>query len=217
MTTIDQQWAHGTPERAVADAFSAFRHRDVAQLAAVATSASIRALAARVGPDLDARDSGAPASSTSELTDSQAVSTLGRIVASLPELLTDSVRCLIVGHVLESRLVDASPDGRGLISLECRVTGADAEWLSVSCDPQVHGEIANRAADRAHVVCRLALEFPGQSIAPLSPEPEIASTQLVNGEWKLVLDEESGLGLPGFRGLGLWIDKGSGTEASTDD
>ncbi|HEY9227210.1 MAG TPA: hypothetical protein VIP11_11215 [Gemmatimonadaceae bacterium] len=38
------------------------------------------------------------------MTDSQAASILGRLVARLPEPFTDSVRCLIVGDVLESRL-----------------------------------------------------------------------------------------------------------------
>jgi hypothetical protein len=179
MTSIEEQWAHGTPDRAVADAFSALRRRDVARLAAGATSASIRALAARVGPELDARDSRTPASSTGELTDSQAASTLGRLVARLPEFFTDSVRCLIVGHVLESRLVDASPV--------------------------------------AHVVFRVAHEFPGQGIVPFPPELQIATTELIGGEWKLILDEWSDFGLPGFRGVGFWIDEGSTTEAATDD
>ena len=217
MTSIEEQWPKGTPERAVADAFSAFRRRDAARLAAEATPASIRALAARVGPELDARDSRTPASSTGELTDSEAVSILGRLIARLPELFTDSVRCLIVGHVLESRLVDASPDGRGLICLDCRVTGAGGEWLSVHSDRQILRQIANRAAGVAHVVFRVAHEFPGQGLVPFPPELQIARTQLVSGEWKLVLDEWSDVGLPGFRGVGFWIDEDSPTEAATDD
>ena len=156
MTSIEEQWAHGTPERAVADAFSALRHRDAARLAAKATPTSILALAARVGPELDARDPRTPASSIGELADSEAASFLGRLIARLPELFTDSVRCLIVGHVLESRLVDASPDGRGLICLDCRVTGGGDEWLSVHGDRRMHREIANRAAGVAHVVFRVA-------------------------------------------------------------
>ena len=174
MTSIEEQSAHGTPERAVADGFSAFRRRDVARMAAVATSASIRALAARVGPELDARDSRTPASSIGELTDSQAASILGHIVKRLPEVFTDSVRCLIVGHVLES-------------------------------------------PDVALVVFRVAHEFPGKSIVPMPPEPQVATTQLVSGEWKLTLDEWSDVGLPGFRGVGFWIDEGSTTGAATAD
>jgi hypothetical protein len=176
-------------------------------LAAGATSASIRALAARVGREIDARDSGTPVSSTGELTDSQAASVLGRLVARIPKLFTDSVRCLVVGHVLESRLVDANPDGRGLICLDCRVTGADDEWLSVDADPQIAREIDSRAVSAAHVVFHVAFEFPGQGIVPFPPELQLATTQLVGGEWKLVLDEWSDLGLPGFRGAVFWIDE----------
>jgi len=217
MTSIDEQWPKGTPERAVADAFSAFRRRDVARLAAGATPASIRALAVRVGPELDTGDARTPASSTGDPTDSQAASLLGRVVASLPEVFTDSVRCLIVGRVLESRLVDARPDGRGLIGLDCRVTGADDEWLSIRGDRQIHRDIANAVAGVAHVVFRVAHEFPGQGIVPFPPELQVATTQLVSGEWKLVLDEWSDVGLPGFRGIGFWIDERSTTEAATDD
>ena len=217
MTSIEEQWPNGTPERAVADAFSAFRCRDVARLVAGATPASIRAVAARVGPDLDARDSRTPTVSTGELTDSQAASILTRLVARVPEFFTDSVRCQIVGHVLESRLVDASPDGRGLICLDCRVTGAGDESLSVHGDRQIQAEIANRAAGISHVVFRVAHEFPGQGIVPFPPELQIATTQLFNGEWKLILDEWSDVGLPGFRGVGFWIDEGSTTERATDD
>jgi len=211
MTSIEEQWPKGTPERAVADAFSAFRRRDVARLAAGATPASIRALAARLLREIDTRDSQTPASSTDELTDSQAVSILGRFVARLPKGFTDSVRCHIVGHVLESRLAyDGTRDGRGFLWLECRVTGAADEWISVDGDPQAYREIANRVAGLAHVVCRLDLEFPGRDIIPLSPL-EIVTTQLVGGEWKLVMDEES-IGVPGFRGIGL-----STTEAASDE
>ena len=174
MSSIEPQWAPGTPERAVADAFSAFRSRDVARLAAVATSASIRALATRVGPELDAEDSRAPASTIGELTESQAASILGRIVGRLPEIFTDSVRCLIVGHVLAS-------------------------------------------SDVAHVVFRPGHEFPGDDDVPFPLEPQVATTQLVGGEWKLVLDEWSDLGLPGFRNVGFWIDPASPTEPATDD
>ena len=173
MTSVEEQWALGTPERAVADGFSAFRGRDVARLAAVATSASIRALAARVGSELDARDPKTPTSSTGELTDVQAASILGRLVTRLPEIFTDSVRCLIIGHVLES--------------------------------PGV-----------ALVVFRAAHEFPGKGIVPFPPEPQIATTQLVSGEWKLVLDEWSDVGLPGFRNAGFWIDPVSPTDAAAD-
>jgi hypothetical protein len=217
MTSIEEQWARGTPERAVADVFSAFRRRDVAHLAAGATSASIRALAARVGPELDASDSRTPASSAGALTDSQVAPVLGRLVARLPEVFTDSVRCLAVGHVLESRLVDANPDGRGLICLDCRVSGADDEWLSVYGDPRIRHEIADRAAGVAHVVFRVAHQFPGQGIVPFPAELQIATTQLVGGEWKLVLDEWSDVGLPGFRGVGFWIGELSRTEGATDD
>jgi hypothetical protein len=174
MTSIEEQWSHGTPERAVADGFSAVRHRDFARLAAVATGASIRSLAARVGPELDARDSRTPDQSTGELTDSRAASILARVVTRLPEIFTDSLRCLIVGHVLES--------------------------------PEV-----------ALVVFRAAHEFPGQGIVPFPPEPQIATTQLVSGEWKLVLDEWSDLGLPGFRNIGFWIDPVSTTGGAAED
>jgi hypothetical protein len=214
MTSIEEQWPKGTPERVLADAFSAFRRRDAARLAAEATAASIRALAARVGPELDARDSRTPPSSTGGLTDSEAATILGRLIARLPDLFTDSVRCLIVGHVLDSRLVDASPDGRGLICFDCRVNGADDAWLSVHGDRQIHRELANRAAGLAHVVFRVAHEFPGRGIVPFPPELQVATTQLVGGEWKLVLDEWSDVGLPGFRGVGFWIDEGSTTEAA---
>jgi hypothetical protein len=217
MASIEEQWPKGTPERAVSDAFSAFRCRDVARLIAVATPASIRALAARVGPELEASDSRGPTSSTGDLTDSEAASILERIVARFPEFFADKVRCTIVGHVLESRLAyDATRDGRGFIWLECRVTGAADEWISVDGDLQAHREIANRVAGLAHVVCSLDLEFPGQDITPLSPL-EIATTQLVGGEWKLILDAESEPGLPGFRGLGFWIDPVSTTEAASDE
>jgi hypothetical protein len=174
MTSIEDQWTHGTPERVVADAFSAFRRRDVARLAAGATTASIRALAARVAPELDAGDSRAPATSTGELTDSQAASLLGRLVTRLPEIFTDSVRCIIVGHVLES-------------------------------------------PDVALVVFRVAHEFPGKAMVPFPPEAQIATTQLVSGEWTLVLDEWSDVGLPGFRNLGMWIDPVSTTERAAED
>jgi len=214
MTSIEEQWPEGTPERAVADAFSAFRRRDVAGLAAASTPASIRALAARVGPELDARDSQTPPSSAGELTDSQV---LERIVEHLPKLLTDAVRCSIVGHVIESRVFEADhPDGRGFIWLECRVTGAADEWISVDGTLQAHREIANRVAGLAHVVCSLDFEFPGQGIVPFSPL-EIATTQLVGGEWKLILDAQDDLGLPGFRGLGFWIDPLPTTEAASDE
>jgi len=92
---------------------------------------------------------------------------LGRITR-LPEIFTDSVRCLIVGHVLES-------------------------------------------PDIALVVFRVAHEFPGKGIVPFPPEPQVATTRLVSGEWKLILDEWSDVGLPGFRGLGMWIDPVSST------
>lgn len=92
MTSMEEQWPRRTPERAVADAFAAFRHRDAARLA--------------------------------ELTVGQPASMLGRVVTRLPEIFTDSVRCLIVGRVLESRLADDRPDGRGLIGLDCRAATA---------------------------------------------------------------------------------------------
>ena len=174
VTSIQEQWTPGTPERAVADGFSAFRRRDVARLAAVATSASIRALAARVGPELDARDTGTSASSTGELTDSQAASILGRVITRLPEVFTASVRCLIVGHVLES-------------------------------------------PDVALVVFRVAHEFPGKGSVPFPPEPQLATTQLISGEWKLILDEWSDVGLPGFRNLGFWINPVSTTGGAAED
>jgi hypothetical protein len=217
MTTIQEQWAHGSPEAAVADAFAAFRHRDVAGLIARATSASIRAVAFRVRPELDRTDSSTPAGGPDELSDGQAVSILGRLVARLPERFTDSVRCLIVGHVLESRHDATSPDGRGLIRLDCRVTGSDDAWLPVYADPKTQREIVTRAADVAHVVFRVAHEFPGAGTLPFPPEMQIATTQLASGEWKLVLDEWSDVGLPGFRGVGSWIDEGWATQAATDD
>lgn len=217
MIPIENQSAHGTPERAVADAFSAFRRRDVARLAAAATNASIRALAARVGPELDAGDTETPADSTRELTDSQAASILGRLVAQLPERFTDSVTCLILGHVLESRLVVATPDGRGLIPLDCRVTSGDTDWLTVYADPQIGPGTSDHAAGVAHVVFRVAYELPGQGIVPFPPEFQIATTRVVSGKWKLALDEWSAVGLPGFRGVGIWIDEASPNETATDD
>jgi hypothetical protein len=172
VTSIEEQWADGTPERALADAFSAFRRRDVARLAEVATSASLRALAARLGRELDASDSRIPARPTDELTDSQSASILGRILTRLPEILTDSVRCLIVGHVLDS-------------------------------------------PDVAYVVFRPGYEFRGHDVVPFPPEPQVATTQRVSGEWKLVLDERSDLGLPGFQGVGFFINPSPTTGAGT--
>lgn len=215
--SIEEEWPNGTPERAVADAFSAFRRRDIEGMAAVSTAASIRALAARVGPKLDASDSRTTASSTGELTDSQAVSILDNVVAPLPKFFTDAVRCTIVGHVLESRIFEADhPDGRGFIWLECRVTGAADEWISVDGTLQAHREIANHVAGLAHVVCSLDFAFPGQDVVSFSPL-EIATTQLVDGEWKLILDAEDDLGLPGFRGLGLCINPIPTTETAGDE
>lgn len=206
MTSVEQEWPNGTPERAVADAFSALRRRDTAGLAAASTAASVRALAARV-QRLDARDSGTPSSLTDALTDSQAVSILDREISQVPKLFTDATRCHIVGHVLESRVFEADhPDGRGFIWLECRVTGAADEWISVDGTLQAHREIANHVADLAHVVCRLDFEFPGHDIVEVSPL-EIATTQLVGDEWKLILDayaEPSGL--PGFRNILFFVD-----------
>jgi hypothetical protein len=130
--------------------------------------------------------------------------------------LTDAVRCSIVGHVIESRVFEADhPDGRGFIWLECRVTGAADKWISVDGTLQAHREIANRVAGLAHVVCSLDFEFPGQGIVPFSPL-EIATTQLVGGEWKLILDEYD-LGLPGFRNVAFWIDPIPTTEAASDE
>jgi hypothetical protein len=217
MTSIEEQWPKGTPERAVADAFSAFRRRDFARLATAATPASIRALAARVGPELDATDFRAPAGSTPEPSDSQAASILEGIVARLPVVFTDSVRCLIVGRVLESRPIGASPDGSGLICVDCRVSGAEDKWLSVDVDRQTQREIANRADGVAHVVFHVAWDLPGHGVVPFPPELQIATTQLISGEWKLLLDERSDVGLPGFRCVGFWIDESSTTEVATDD
>jgi hypothetical protein len=171
MSSTEMQWAHGTPERAVADAFGALRRRDGARLAAVATRASIRALAARVVPKLDPGDFRLSTGSKGELTDRQAASVLGSAIARIPEFGTDQVRCLIVGHVVES-------------------------------------------PDIAQVVFRVAYELPGQGIAPMPPEPQIATTQLVDGEWKLVLDEWADVGMPGFRNVIWWVDETPTTEAA---
>ena len=127
------------------------------------------------------------------------------------------MRCHIVGHVLESRVFEADhPDGRGLIWLECRVTGAADEWISVDGTLQAHREIVNRVAGLAHVVCSLDLQVPGRDTVPLSPL-EIATTQLVGDEWKLILDPEDELALPGFRGIGLCIRPIPTTEAANDE
>src|SRR5689334_19891059 len=112
MTSTEKQWPKDTPEHALADAFSAFRHRDVARL-------------------------------TAAVMPSQA-SIVGRVIGSLPEVFTESVRCLVVGRVLESRLVDTSPDGRGLIHLECRIAGADDEWVSVDGSAGSRGDHRSR-------------------------------------------------------------------------
>jgi hypothetical protein len=216
MTSIEEQWPNGTPERAVAEAFLAFRRRDTAGMAAASTAASVRALAARV-QRLDARDSQTPASSTEELTDSQAVSILDREVLQVPKLITDAARCHIVGHVIESRVFEADhPDARGFIWLECRVTGAADEWISVDGTLPAHREIADRVPGLAHVVCRLDFEFPGQDSVEVSPL-EIATTQLIGGEWKLILDEWADVGLPGFRNIVFWIDPVPTTEAASDE
>jgi len=174
MTSIEEQWAHGTPERAVADAFAAFRYRDGARLAATATRASIRALDRRVAPAPDTGDSRPRPGSTGELTDSEAAAMLGHALARVPEFGTDRVRCLIVGHVLDS-------------------------------------------PDVAQVVIRVAYEVPGQGIAPMPPEPQIATTQLIDGEWKLVLDEWADVGMPGFRNVIWWVDESPTTEVATAD
>lgn len=175
MTSLEQQWPQGTPERAVADAFSAFRGRDAARLAT--------------------------------LSDAPAMSVLDDLIARLPEIFTDSVRCLVVGHVLESRLVDGRPDGTGLFAFECRIAGAGDEWLLVHGDQRIDLDIADPAVEAAYVVFRAAFELPGQGVVPLPTELQIATTRRVGGEWRLNLDEESDIGLPGFRGVGFWIDR----------
>jgi hypothetical protein len=174
MTSIEEQWAHGTPERAVADAFAAFRRRDGARLSAVATRDSIRALATRTAPKPDTDDFAPSTGPKGELTDSQAASVLGTAKARIPEFGTDRVRCLIVGHVLEP-------------------------------------------PDLAQVVFRVAYEIPGRGIAPMPPEPQIATTQFVAGEWKLVLDEWADVGMPGFRNVIWWVDETPTTEAASAD
>ena len=161
MISIEKIWPKQTPERVVADAFLAFRRRDVP-----------------------------------------------RLVARLPKRFTDSVRCVIVGHVTESRSEVARRDAGGLIRFECRVTGTEGEWLSVYGDPQIGREVTSHAAGVAHVVFRVAYELPGQDIVAFPPELQIASTQLVGNEWKLVLDEWSDVGLPGFRGIVYWTGEG---------
>jgi hypothetical protein len=203
---MDERWAKGTPERAVEACFLAFRRRDAAEFVAGATSASVRALAARVELNTDSPHARDVAGPSSELTDSDAIVVVGQFLTQLPEILTKSVRCLIIGHVLESRLIDRNPDGAAMITMECRVGGATDEWITVKGDLQSYREIAGRVGGLAHVVFQLAFEFPGQGVVPIPPEPMIATTQLVNGEWRFVLDELSDVGLPGFRVLGLWVD-----------
>ncbi len=84
------------------------------------------------------------------------------------------MRCLIVGHVLES-------------------------------------------PDVARVIFRVAYAFRGKGIVPFPLEPQLAVTQVVGGEWKLILDEWSDVGLPGFRGVGFWIDPVSTTDPKGED
>jgi hypothetical protein len=217
MTLIDEQWREGSPERAVADAFSAFQRRDLARLAAVATPASIRAVAGRVGSELGADGSRPTAGAKSEITTSDAALTLRGVMERLPELFTDTVRCVIVGRVLESRLVDANADGRGLIVLDCRIAGTEEEWLPVKCDPRVQREIVDHDPGVAHVAFRAARDLPDRGVVPFPPELQMATVQLIDGEWKLVLDEWSDVGLPGFRGIGFWVDEHAATEAGTDE
>jgi hypothetical protein len=174
MTSIEEQWARGTPERAVADAFSALRRRDGARLAALATRASIRAVDRRIVPELNTGPYRPSASSIGELTDSQAAAMFGRALAGVPKFFTDCVRCSIVGHVLES-------------------------------------------PDVAHVVFHPGYQVPGKDIVPMKPEPQIATTQLVDGEWKLVLDVEAELGMPGFRDVIWWTDETPTTKTATVD
>ncbi|MGH7621781.1 MAG: hypothetical protein ACREMU_05535, partial [Gemmatimonadaceae bacterium] len=55
----------------------------------------------------------------------------------------------------------------------------------------------------AHVVFRVAYELPDRSTVPMPPEPQIATALLVDGGWKLVLDEWSQVGMPGLRNM-MW-------------
>ena len=204
----EQEWAPGTPERAVVDAFDAFRRRDVARFARMATSASLRAVAVRTERDLAEADSSAQATATEEMTDRRAESILGRAMPVLPEHFTEMVTCLIVGRVIESRIFewDQGRDGRGMFWFECRVTDAPDEWVGADSPWHLDGAVAPGADATAYVVFHAALDLPDKGVAPIPPDRQIATTQLVDGEWKLVLDEHSVLGLPGFQGMGFWID-----------
>src|SRR5262249_43647225 len=68
----------------------------------VATSDSMRAVAARLVTALGAGDSRTTLGAPGNLTDSQAQDILGRAVARTPQFIPDSARCVILGHVLES-------------------------------------------------------------------------------------------------------------------
>lgn len=213
MILNDEQWREGSPERVVADAFSAFRRRDLARLAAVVTPSSIRALAARIDSELDANGPRPLAGTESDVSTSDAALSLGRVLERLPESFTNTIQCAIIGHVLESRIVDVNPDGRGLITVDCRIEGTEDEWLSVKCEPRVGRETINRDPRFAQVAFRVVRDLPGHGVVPFPPEPQMATAQLIDGEWKLVLDEWSDIGLPGFRGIGFWVDERAATES----
>lgn len=204
----EQEWAPGTPERAVADAFDAFRRRDVARFARMATNASLRVTAARIGRDLGEVDSANQAAAPEEMSDSRAEAILGRVMALLPVHFTDMVRCLIVGRVLEARIVDfdQNRDGRGMFWFECRVTDAEDAWIGADSPWRIDDASQAGAEHVAHVVFHAAFDFPDKGVVPFPFERQIATTRLVDGEWKLVLDEHSVLGLPGYRGMGFWMD-----------
>ena len=55
------------------------------------------------------------------------------------------------------------------------------------------------APGTAHVVFRLGHTTSDKTSTSILPDLQIATVQLVDGEWKLVLDELSHAGIPGLR------------------
>jgi hypothetical protein len=51
----------------------------------------------------------------------------------------------------------------------------------------------------AHVLFRLLYRRDENTLTSFPPEPQVATMSLENGEWRLVLDEWSLAGFPGFR------------------
>ena len=95
------------------------------------------------------------------------------------------------------------------------MTSIDEPWpKGTARPPEVFTDSVNGVA---HVGFHVTWDLPGHGVVPFPPELQIATTQFVGGEWKLLLDEWSDLGLPGFRDVGFWIDESSTTKVATDD